>query len=190
MLLGIYIFGSQRMEILELAKLLDFGMSGKFHAEWQSARYCRRKIQCSTMRKWECGSVVEQYQNVCHILRVIRLGKSTVKQESHGLRGKWLVKWTNEGSGIMSTLKKEGRSTEDWQTHWKEPQVWPKEYFNSICDKIMEFQRSGHYYFMYMKTRGTRLERRPWDSKQWLWWLSRECNILSSKSIENWGELY
>jgi hypothetical protein len=32
-LFGIYIFVSQRVEIVELAMLLDFGMSGKLHAQ-------------------------------------------------------------------------------------------------------------------------------------------------------------
>jgi hypothetical protein len=28
-----------------------------------------------------------------------------------------------------------------------------KEYLESICDKIMEFQRAGYYDFIYMKTK-------------------------------------
>ena len=42
-----------------------------------------------------------------------------------------------------------------------------KEYLMSVCDEIMEFQRTGCYNVMYMKTQALRLERKPQDSKQW-----------------------
>jgi hypothetical protein len=42
-----------------------------------------------------------------------------------------------------------------------------KEYLESICDEIIEFQRIGRYDLMYMKKKGTRLERKPWDSIHW-----------------------
>lgn len=35
------------------------------------------------------------------------LGKSRRQQEIHGIHRKWSVKWINEGSGRMSTMKKE-----------------------------------------------------------------------------------
>ena len=31
----------------------------------ESARYSRRKTEYNTMGKWECGSAVEQYQEIC-----------------------------------------------------------------------------------------------------------------------------
>jgi hypothetical protein len=42
-----------------------------------------------------------------------------------------------------------------------------KEYLESICDEIIQYQRTGHYDLMYMKTKGTWLETKPWDSKHW-----------------------
>jgi hypothetical protein len=42
-----------------------------------------------------------------------------------------------------------------------------KKYLKSICDEIMEFQRTGSYDLMYTKTQAIRLERKPQDSKQW-----------------------
>jgi len=42
-----------------------------------------------------------------------------------------------------------------------------KEYLENICNKIMEFQRTGRYDLMYMKKKGTRLEGDPRDSKYW-----------------------
>jgi hypothetical protein len=38
------------------------------------------------------------------------------EQESYGLYRKLSVKWINEGSGRMSTMKKEGRTTDDCGT--------------------------------------------------------------------------
>ena len=55
-----------------------------------------------------------------------------------------------------------------------------KEYLESICDKIMEFQRTGH--LMHMKTR---LERKPCDSKHGHRRLSGEYNNRSETSTEN-----
>lgn len=66
MLFGIYIFVSRRVEIVELATLLDFGMSGKLHAQWQKVQDNVEETQCNTMWNWECGSAVEQYQNVLY----------------------------------------------------------------------------------------------------------------------------
>jgi type I site-specific restriction endonuclease len=40
-----------------------------------------------------------------------------------------------------------------------------KEYLENICNKIMEFQRTGRYDLMYMKTKRTRLEGDPRDPK-------------------------
>ena len=53
----------------------------------KSARYCKKKhsaIRC------EIGKVEVQWNSttMCYILQVIWLGKSTVKQESHGLHRK------------------------------------------------------------------------------------------------------
>jgi type I site-specific restriction-modification system R (restriction) subunit len=42
-----------------------------------------------------------------------------------------------------------------------------KEYLKSICYDIMEFQRTGRYDLMYMKSQTLRLKRKPQDSKQW-----------------------
>lgn len=42
-----------------------------------------------------------------------------------------------------------------------------KKYLKSICDEIIEFQRTGSYDLMYMKTQVVRLERITRDSKQW-----------------------
>jgi hypothetical protein len=42
-----------------------------------------------------------------------------------------------------------------------------KEYLESISDEIIEFQRTGRCDLMYMKTKGARLEIKPWDSKHW-----------------------
>jgi hypothetical protein len=68
-----------------------------------------------TAMRCETGDVEVQWNStkMCYIIQVIWLGKSTVKQESHGLHRKSSVKWMNDGSGIMSTMKKEGRTTED-----------------------------------------------------------------------------
>jgi hypothetical protein len=51
-----------------------------------------------------------------------------------------------------------------------------KEYLENICNEIMEFQRTGHYNWMYMKTKDkrTRLEGDPRDSKYWHQRLPRE----------------
>lgn len=61
----------------------------------------------------------------------------------------------NEGSRRMSPMKKQGRTIEELRINWQKPQTRPKkEYFDSICDKIMEFQRTGLYDLMYVKTKG------------------------------------
>jgi hypothetical protein len=59
----------------------------------------------------------------------------------------------NEGRGSMSTMKKERRTTEDRNVLKKATYKAKKEYRDSICDKIMEFQRTGHYDVMHMKTK-------------------------------------
>jgi len=65
-----------------------------------------------------------------------------------------------------------------------------KEYLENICNEIMEFQRTGRYYLMYMKTKETRLEGDPRDSKYWHQKLPREQNGRAKSSAENLGELY
>jgi len=64
MLFGIYIFVSRRVEIVELAMLLDCGMSRKLHAQWRKVQDTVEETWCNMMWNWECGSAVEQYQNV------------------------------------------------------------------------------------------------------------------------------
>jgi len=50
---------------------------------------------------------------MCYILQVICLGKVNSKARKPWIAQEMIVKWMNEGVGIMSTVKKEGRTTED-----------------------------------------------------------------------------
>jgi hypothetical protein len=59
----------------------------------------------------------------------------------------------NEGNGRMSTTNKEGRSTEDRNELKRATDNGKKEYLESICDEIIEFQRTRRYDLMYMKTK-------------------------------------
>jgi len=58
----------------------------------------------------------------------------------------------------------------------------------TIRDEIMEFQRTGCYDLMYMKTQPLRLERQPQDSKQWYWRQIRENCITKLYDWSNWPE--
>jgi hypothetical protein len=82
---------------------------------------------------------------------VILLGKLREEQGSHGLCRKWSVNLMNEGSGIMSTMKEEARTTVD--NKLKESQRRLKEYLESICDDIMRFQRTRYDDLMCMKAK-------------------------------------
>jgi hypothetical protein len=69
MLFGIYIFVSQRVEIVELAMLLGFGMSGKLHAQWQKVQ---DTVEETVSPIWcEIGNVDVQWNNtkMCYILK-------------------------------------------------------------------------------------------------------------------------
>jgi hypothetical protein len=61
-----------------------------------------------------------------------------------------------------------------------------KEYLESICDKIMEFQRTGLHAH---EDKGTGLERKSWNSKHLHQRLSKEYNSGSETSTENLGQL-
>jgi hypothetical protein len=65
-----------------------------------------------------------------------------------------------------------------------------KEYLESICNEIIEFQRTGRYDLMYMKTKELGWKQKPWESKYWHLRLSREYNNRSETSIANLVEVY
>jgi len=58
-----------------------------------------------------------------------------------------------EGDGRMSTLKKAGNLPEAEELIERSTDNVKKEYLENICNEIMEFQRTGHYDLMYMKTK-------------------------------------
>jgi hypothetical protein len=58
-----------------------------------------------------------------------------------------------EGSGRMSTLNKAGKLPEAEEQIENSHKNAKKEYLENICNEIMEFQRTGRYYLMYMKTK-------------------------------------
>jgi hypothetical protein len=82
------------------------------------------------------------------------LEKSRREKESHGLHRRCSVKWMNKGNERMSTTKKEGRQNyRTLRNEFKRATNDAKnEYLESICDEIIEFQRTGRYDLMYMKT--------------------------------------
>jgi len=53
----------------------------------------------------------------------------------------------------MSTLKKAGNLPEAEELIERSTDNVKKEYLENICNEIMEFQRTGHYDLMYMKTK-------------------------------------
>jgi len=57
------------------------------------------------------------------------------------------------------------------------------ESLESVCDDVMEFQRTGLYDSVYLKTR---LERKECDSKHWHRRHPREYRITSKRSTEDW----
>jgi hypothetical protein len=61
----------------------------------------------------------------------------------------------NEGNGKMSTMKEEGRKNyRRLRNELKRAMDnAKKEYLESICGEIIEFQRTGCYDLMYMKTK-------------------------------------
>ena len=73
-------------------------------------------------------------------------------------RRKWKNVSTEEGRKNYRTLRHKLK----WATDNDK-----NEYLENICNKIMEFQRTGRYDLMYMKKKGTRLEGDPRDSKYW-----------------------
>lgn len=50
-------------------------------------------------------------------------------------------------------MKKEQRTTDEWGTNCKEPQIRPRKSILRACDEIMEFQGAGGFVLMYMKTK-------------------------------------
>jgi len=61
----------------------------------------------------------------------------------------------NKGSGRMSKMKKKGRTFKIKELIGKKgTDKAKKEYLDSICNKIIEFQRTGHCDLMYMKNKG------------------------------------
>ena len=118
----------------------------------KSARYSRRKTQWNVnLGMWKCCRNIPR--NLCLKFWVLWLGRSTGKQENHGLCRKWSVELLNKGSGRISIMEKEGRTPEDWWRNWIVLDKCRKKYLESICDKFMEFQRMGHYELMDMKTK-------------------------------------
>jgi hypothetical protein len=104
----------------------------------------------------------------------------------------------NEGNGRMSTMKegsKEGRKegTTNYRRLRNELKTATdnakKEYLDSICDEIIEFQRTGCYDLMYMKTKDL-----GWKENNGIQNMgiedSREYDNRSETSTENLGELY
>jgi hypothetical protein len=80
-------------------------------------------------------------------------------------RRKWKNVNTEEGRRNYRSLRNElKRATEKAK----------KEYTENACTEIMEFHRTGRYDLMYMKTKETRLEGDPGDSKYCQRRLSRE----------------
>jgi len=65
------------------------------------------------------------------------------------------VKWVNESSGRMSTVKKEGRKKyRRLKNELKRATHKVKrECLESVFEEITEFQRTGHYDLMYIKTK-------------------------------------
>jgi hypothetical protein len=62
-----------------------------------------------------------------------------------------------------------------------------EKYLESICDKIIEFQRTGHYVLMYMKTKELGWKENH-GIQHWHRRLSREYDNRSEKSTANLGE--
>jgi hypothetical protein len=57
----------------------------------------------------------------------------------------------NEGNGRMSTTKKEGKLQKTEERIERVMDNAKKEYLESMCDEIIEFQGTGRYYIMFMK---------------------------------------
>jgi hypothetical protein len=69
----------------------------------------------------------------------------------------------SEVSGTKSATKKGGRTTEGIKkSHIK----GKNRHFESICDEIIEFQRTGHYNLMYIETK-KRLGSKSGYSERW-----------------------
>jgi len=64
--------------------------------------------------------------------------------------------------------KEDQQKTEEWieesNRKGQEGVSW-----EPLCDQIPLFQKAGHYDLKYMKKKGTRLERKQWNSKHWHW---------------------
>jgi hypothetical protein len=120
------------------------------HAQQQKIKDTLEKNLYVT--EWESGNVEVQRNNIkkCVLDTVTDLVGKTGKQESHGLHRKWPIKWMNEGNEECKKwrrknyrrLRKELNRATDKATN---------EYRDSVCDKITEFKRRGHYDLMYMK---------------------------------------
>jgi hypothetical protein len=95
----------------------------------------------------------------------------------------------NEGNRRISTMKKEGRTTEDRNKLKRATDNAKKEYLESICDEIIEFQRTGRYHLMYMKTKEL-----GWKENHGIQNIGIEdCRgniIIDQTSIANLGEVY
>jgi hypothetical protein len=90
----------------------------------------------------------------------------------------------NEGNGRMSTTKEGGKNYRRLSNELKIATDNAKnEYLENKCDEIIEFQRAGRYDLTHTKHKGSRLKRKPWDSKHWHQILSREYNNRSEKVL-------
>jgi hypothetical protein len=71
----------------------------------------------------------------------------------------------NEGSGGMSTTKKEGRTRETGERIEKGHRQTKKEYLERTCHEITEFQRTGSYDLMHMKAKELGWKGNHWTKK-------------------------
>jgi hypothetical protein len=92
-------------------------------------------------------------------------------------------KWKNVNNEGRNTYQKTEEQTE------RATDKATMEYFQSVCDNIVEFQRTGRYDLMYMKTKELDKKRGGGDSKHWHRILARECNSRSETSTETLEEL-
>jgi hypothetical protein len=118
---------------------------------------------------------------------VIWLGKSRKPWITHEMiskmdeRWKWKNVYTEDGRKNYRRLRNElKRATGNAK----------KEYLENICNKIMEFQRTGNWMYMTTEDKRTRLEGDPRNLKYWHQRLPREQKSRAKSSAENSGELY
>jgi len=93
----------------------------------------------------------------------------------------WSRKWMNGGRGRMSTIKKEGRTTEDKQIE-KSQRQGQEEIPSQHMKRDHRISRNRALWLNVQEDKKTRVERQPWDSQYWYRRLSREYGSTSDTS--------